>query len=108
MGGPPSLMQTPCAFKQTTSIYTNPLAELTKAREAAAAAVGSPGEQQAHKAMQEATRKFVAAIARSTFEAFVESLQIPRLQEQLDRLGVEVLTDLSFVGDGNCRTQYRH
>lgn len=34
---PPSLMQTPCAFKQTTSIYTNPLAELTKAREAAAA-----------------------------------------------------------------------
>ena len=34
---PPSLMQTPCAFKQTTSIYTNPLAELTKAREAVAA-----------------------------------------------------------------------
>ena len=38
---PPSLMQTPCAFKQTTSIYTNPLAELTKAREAAAASSSS-------------------------------------------------------------------
>ncbi|CAB4061067.1 unnamed protein product [Lepeophtheirus salmonis] len=32
---PPSLMQTPCAFVQTTNIYTNPLSELTQVREAA-------------------------------------------------------------------------
>jgi len=32
------LIQTPCAFVQTNHIYTNPLAELTKAKEAVAAA----------------------------------------------------------------------
>ena len=35
---PPRLMQTPCAFVQTNHIYTNPMVELAKAKEAVAAA----------------------------------------------------------------------
>ena len=35
---PPRLMQTPCAFVQTNHIYTNPMVELNKAKEAVAAA----------------------------------------------------------------------
>lgn len=38
---PPRLIQTPCAFVQTNHIYTNPMAELTKAKEAVAAASSS-------------------------------------------------------------------
>jgi hypothetical protein len=35
---PPRLIQTPCAFVQTSHFYTNPMVELTKAKEAVAAA----------------------------------------------------------------------
>ena len=38
---PPSLMQTPCAFVQTSTIYTNPLTEITKLK----AAAGKSGSQ---------------------------------------------------------------
>jgi hypothetical protein len=38
---PPRLMQTPCAFVQTNHIYTNPMIELTKAKEAVAAAAAA-------------------------------------------------------------------
>jgi len=38
---PPRLMQTPCAFVQTNHIYTNPMAELTKAKEAVLAATAN-------------------------------------------------------------------
>eukprot|EP00096_Caligus_rogercresseyi_P008788 TRINITY_DN2841_c0_g1_i3.p1 TRINITY_DN2841_c0_g1~~TRINITY_DN2841_c0_g1_i3.p1 ORF type:complete len:872 (-),score=364.42 TRINITY_DN2841_c0_g1_i3:173-2434(-) len=37
---PPSLLQTPCAFLQTSHIYSNPLSELTQVREAAAKSTG--------------------------------------------------------------------
>lgn len=40
---PPRLIQTPCAFVQTNHIYTNPMAELTKAKEAVAAASAVSG-----------------------------------------------------------------
>ena len=38
---PPRLIQTPCAFIQTNHIYTNPMVELTKAKEAVAAATAA-------------------------------------------------------------------
>ncbi|XP_059083538.1 AT-rich interactive domain-containing protein 5B-like [Tigriopus californicus] len=38
---PPSLMQTPCAFMQTSTFYTNPLAEITRLKEAEKAKASS-------------------------------------------------------------------
>eukprot|EP00095_Tigriopus_kingsejongensis_P001650 maker-scaffold801_size95070-snap-gene-0.22 protein:Tk01650 transcript:maker-scaffold801_size95070-snap-gene-0.22-mRNA-1 annotation:"at-rich interactive domain-containing protein 5b" len=38
---PPSLMQTPCAFTQTSTFYTNPLAEINRLKEAGKAARNS-------------------------------------------------------------------